>query len=203
MFVKLSALFLHNSMCNIHLNVFSNNILYLFASINVGSSFGNVAVDSARQNLASSFVNAFLNAGFGADKLLMDEKSKWIYKNKDMGKIYDGHWLALICIILGSIYPIYCISLRNFLLKHPHGLCLGMMSTTASLGLILLWDVDGGLTQIDKYLYSAEDHIKAGALLACGIVNSGVRNECDPALALLSDYILHSNNIMRVGAVVG
>ena len=78
-----------------------------------------------------------------------------------------------------------------------------MMSTTASLGLILLWDVDGGLTQIDKYLYSAEDYIKAGALLACGIVNSGVRNECDPALALLSDYILHSNNIMRVGAVVG
>ena len=51
----------------------------------LGSSFGNVAVDSARQNLASSFVNAFLNAGFGADKLLMDEKSKWIYKNKEMG----------------------------------------------------------------------------------------------------------------------
>ncbi len=58
-------------------------ILLPFSS---GSSFGNVAVDSARQNLASSFVNAFLNAGFGADKLLMDEKSKWIYKNKDMGK---------------------------------------------------------------------------------------------------------------------
>lgn len=35
-----------------------------------------------------------------------------------------------------------------------------MMSTTASLGLILLWDVDAGLTQIDKYLYSAEDYIK-------------------------------------------
>ena len=42
-----------------------------------------------------------------------------------------------------------------------HGfLCLGMMSTTASLGLILLWDVDAGLTQIDKYLYSTEDYIK-------------------------------------------
>jgi len=55
----------------------------------------------------------------------------------------------------------------------------GMMSATASIGLILLWDVDGGLSQIDKYLYSPEDHIKAGALLACGIVNTGVRNgEC-------------------------
>jgi hypothetical protein len=36
----------------------------------------------------------------------------------------------------------------------------GMLSATASLGLILLWDVDGGLTQIDKYLYSSEDFIK-------------------------------------------
>ena len=36
----------------------------------------------------------------------------------------------------------------------------GMMSTAASLGLVLLWDVDGGLTQIDKYLYSSEDYIK-------------------------------------------
>nr|NVI77511.1 regulatory particle non-ATPase 1 [Cucujiformia] len=65
------------------------------------------------------------------------------------------------------------------------------------------WDVDGGLTPIDKYLYSSEDHIKSGALLACGIVNCGVRNECDPALALLSDYVLHNTNIMRIGAIVG
>lgn len=43
----------------------------------------------------------------------------------------------------------------------------------------------------------------SGALLACGIVNSGVRNECDPALALLSDYILHNSNIMRVGSILG
>nr|NVI77470.1 regulatory particle non-ATPase 1 [Cucujiformia] len=56
---------------------------------------------------------------------------------------------------------------------------------------------------IDKYLYSSEDHIKSGALLACGIVNCGVRNECDPALALLSDYVLHNTNIMRIGAIVG
>ena len=39
-----------------------------------------------------------------------------------------------------------------------------MMSATASLGLILLWDVDGGLTMIDKYLYSSEDYIKVSFL---------------------------------------
>src|SRR6266487_734339 len=78
-----------------------------------------------------------------------------------------------------------------------------MMSAAASLGLILLWDVDSGLTQIDKYLYSSDDNIKAGALLACGLVNCGVRNDCDPALALLSEYLTNSVQQIRLGAVLG
>lgn len=126
-------------------------------------SFGGGQLDSARQNLAASFVNGFVNAAFGHDKLLIEDGNKWLYKNKEHG----------------------------------------MLSATASLGLVLLWDVDGGLTPIDKYLYSSEDYIKSGALLACGIVNCGVRNECDPALALLSDYVLHSSNTMRIGAILG
>lgn len=126
-------------------------------------SYGSSNIDSARQNLAASFVNGFVNCAFGNDKLLAENGNKWLYKNKEHG----------------------------------------MMSATASLGLILLWDVDGGLTQIDKYLYSSEDYIKCGALLACGIVNSGVRNECDPALALLSDYVLHQSSNMRIGSIVG
>jgi 26S proteasome regulatory subunit N1 len=52
--------------------------------------------------------------------------------------------------------------------------------------------------------FVTEDNcLQSGALLACGIVNCGVRNECDPALALLSDYVLHSSNVMRIGAIVG
>lgn len=77
------------------------------------------------------------------------------------------------------------------------------MSAAASLGMLLLWDVDGGLTQIDAYLLSAEEYIKAGALLALGIVNSGVRHENDPALALLQDYNLHKTMCYRVGANMG
>ena len=36
----------------------------------------------------------------------------------------------------------------------------GMLSAAASLGLIHLWDVHGGLTPIDKYLYTSEEYIK-------------------------------------------
>uniref|UniRef100_A0A0A1WV10 26S proteasome non-ATPase regulatory subunit 2 n=1 Tax=Zeugodacus cucurbitae TaxID=28588 RepID=A0A0A1WV10_ZEUCU len=130
---------------------------------NARTRFASIQVDSAKQNLAASFVNGFVNAGFGVDKLLSEDGNKWLYKNKEHG----------------------------------------MLSATASLGLILLWDVDGGLTMIDKYLYSTDDYIKSGALLACGIVNCGIRNEVDPAHALLSDYIDNQNTSMRIGAILG
>eukprot|EP00903_Cladosiphon_okamuranus_P015551 g14356.t1 len=124
---------------------------------------GGQQVDSARANLASTFVNAFVNAGYGQDKLMTTEGNAWLYKNKDHG----------------------------------------MMSAAASLGTILLWDVEEGLTQIDKFLYSSEDYIKAGAVLAVGIVSSGVRNESDPALALLADHVESPSHAMRCGASVG
>lgn len=125
-------------------------------------------VDSARANLASSFVNGFVNAGFGNDKLITvptegTGQVHWIFKNKDHGKT----------------------------------------SATASLGLITLWDVEGGLPQIDKYLYSTDNHVVAGALLAIGIVNCGVQNENDPAFALISDYVSNADQTIRCGAILG
>ena len=60
----------------------------------------------------------------------------------------------------------------------------GKTSATASLGLITLWDVEGGLPQIDKYLYSQDPAVVAGALLGVGIINSSVQVPvCTPVLA--------------------
>lgn len=41
--------------------------------------------------------------------------------------------------------------------------------------MITLWDVEGGLPQLDKYLYSNDQAVVAGALLGVGIVNANVR----------------------------
>ncbi|KAJ3434417.1 26s proteasome non-atpase regulatory subunit [Anaeramoeba flamelloides] len=106
-------------------------------------------VDSAKQNLATTFVNAFVHAGFGNDTIMVEDGNRWLHRNKEHGK----------------------------------------MSAAASLGMILLWDVDDGLSQIDKFLYSKDDNIKAGALLSSGMINVGVRSECDPVMALISDYL--------------
>ena len=98
-------------------------------------------VDSARGNLASTFVNAFVNAGFGNDKLMVEaeEGNSWIYKNRDHGMHPVSWWISSQCSLIHS----------------------GMMSAAASLGLSLLWDTDVGLTHVDKYTYSSEEHIKA------------------------------------------
>lgn len=39
-------------------------------------------VDSARANLAASFVSGFVHAGFGQDKLMANTSDCWVYKNK-------------------------------------------------------------------------------------------------------------------------
>ena len=125
------------------------------------------ATDSAKHNLATAFVNAFVNAGFGDDKLMLTtgEQKSWVWKTKD-----DG-----------------------------------MLSTTASVGMLHQWDVEGGLDAIDKYQQSGEDAIKAGALLAYGIVNSGVKIEGEPIIALLSEegVLQEGKHAERAAAVMG
>jgi 26S proteasome regulatory subunit N1 len=120
----------------------------------------NRQVDSASTNLANTFVNGFVNAGFRTDKLMTPEDTQWLYKNKEHG----------------------------------------MMSAAASLGHIFLWDIDEGLVAIDKYLYTKEDYIKAGAVLAIGVVSSGIRNESDPPIALLPDHLEEGSSIVKSAA---
>jgi len=123
----------------------------------------NAVLDSAKQNLAASFVNAFVNAGFCQDGLMTVADSSWVYKNKDHG----------------------------------------MMSTVASMGSLFLWEVDNGLSAIDKYQHATDNNLKAGALLAFGLCAAGIRNECDPAWALLGEKLEDENEQLRLSAIVG
>jgi 26S proteasome regulatory subunit N1 len=54
-------------------------------------------VDSARQNLAGTFVNAFVNVGFGNEKLIVgaEEGQSWIYRNKEHGTHDEGRCSTL------------------------------------------------------------------------------------------------------------
>ncbi|KAJ2375930.1 proteasome regulatory particle base subunit [Coemansia sp. RSA 2611] len=81
---------------------------------------------------------------------------------------------------------------------------MGMLSASASLGTIMLWDVEDGLIQVDKYLYNSENWIKAGAVLAIGMLTSSVHDDTDAAKALLTEYIADSNPaIVKLAAICG
>ncbi|MES1920288.1 hypothetical protein MHBO_001974, partial [Bonamia ostreae] len=43
-------------------------------------------LNSARENLATTFANAIVHAGFGNDTLVSPEDSDWVFKNRDRGK---------------------------------------------------------------------------------------------------------------------
>lgn len=58
---------------------------HLSGDARVGEAAG-ASLDSARGNLASTYVNAFVNAGFGSDKLMTPADSAWVYRNKGEGQ---------------------------------------------------------------------------------------------------------------------
>ena len=72
-----------------------------------------------------------------------------------------------------------------------------------NIGMLYLWNIDQGLNQVDKFFHHPDDYIKAGACLAVGILSSGVRNESDPALALLSEYLDSTSIHIRLAAICG
>lgn len=55
--------------------------------------------------------------------------------------------------------------------------------------MLLLWDMDEGSAQIDKYMERSEDHIVAGSFMALGMVNSGITAETDHVQAILIDKL--------------
>ncbi|KAJ1562561.1 proteasome regulatory particle base subunit, partial [Nowakowskiella sp. JEL0078] len=134
---------------------------------NVRSGISSTNVDSARQNLASTYVNAFVNAGFRSDKLMTattEEDASWVYKNKDHG----------------------------------------MMAAVASVGMIDLWDLSK-MNELDKYMYSTNDYIKAGGLLGLCLLAAGVRDEAEAVFGYVreDEWINNKSAIIRSSAIVG
>ena len=128
--------------------------------------FQDDGINSAKKNLALTYVNAFVNAAFGKDLLILAQESNedWVFKCKD-----DGQTAA-----------------------------------AASLGMLLLWDIDEGLAQIDKYMERRENHIVAGSFMALGLVNSGVTNEVDPVQAILIEKLETCRETdLKIGALLG
>ena len=70
--------------------------------------------------------------------------------------------------------------------------------------MLMLWDIDEGIAEIDKYMERQENHIKAGSFMALGLVNSGITNEVDPVYAILSEKLEQCRESdLKIGALMG
>ena len=154
----------------------------VFRSGSAGGMAGRL--DSARGMLASSVVNGWLNAGFGHDKHLTRSPEG----DGAEGEGADGKAAGASS------------SQGAWINKNKEH---GKISAVAALGMVMLWDIDGGLPQVDRYLYSPDPQILAGALLAVGVLASGVRNDCDPAIALLEGHLSSTSNSVASCAALG
>ena len=103
-------------------------------------------ISSAKENLASTIVNALLNAGYGKDKYMLGSEESWIGWNK----------------------------------------LEGVITATASVGMLTMWDCENGVEELNKYMDASDPLVVSGALMGLGLVHSGVKNEFDPVIALCS-----------------
>lgn len=133
-------------------------------------------IDSAKQNLAAAFVNAFINYGFGSDKLVQTEQDNklWIYKTKGPGIVLTTASLAAIHM-WNVDKGLEVLDKYTYLTENEvkAGALLGMGIVTANVHS----DMDASLALLQEYVDNPDKLLQSLAMLAFGIAFAGTNNE--------------------------
>lgn len=141
--------------------------------------FAGTGLDSAQQNLATSFVNGLLNLGYCSDKLIVDDDN-WVYKTKN-----DGMTSTVASI--GSIFQWNLDGLQQ-LDKYLYvdetevkaGALLGIGLSACG---VHDGDVEPAMLLLQDYVSNPNTKLSTAAILGLGIAFAGSRN--DELLGLL------------------
>ncbi|KAL8201505.1 hypothetical protein R6Q57_012844 [Mikania cordata] len=146
-----------------------------------GRASAGASVDSARQNLAATFVNAFVNAGFGQDKLMTitseassGGSSNWLFKNKDHGK-------ASVAASLGMIdlwdVDTGLAQLDKYFHSNDNHVIAGALLGVGIVNCGIKNDCDPALALLADYLDKEDSSIRIGAITGLGFAYAGTQNE--------------------------
>lgn len=154
--------------------------------------------DSAKHNLASAFVNSFVNAGFGPDKLMLVEggvKQSWIWKVKEDGMTSTAASAGMLMLWdvemgLDKIDQFTYVSEEP--VKAGAALATGIINSGVQLegdpALALLGDLEGKSVQV-----------KVASIMGLGLAYAGSNKE--DLLELLLPYVQDTSLDMQISAM--
>ncbi|XP_058084779.1 26S proteasome non-ATPase regulatory subunit 2 homolog A-like isoform X2 [Magnolia sinica] len=147
-----------------------------------GRASAGASVDSARQNLAATFVNAFVNAGFGQDKLMTvpSESSSggsagsWLFKNKEHGKASAAASLGLIHLwdVDSGLAQI-----DKYLHSNDNNVIAGALLAVGIVTCGVKSDCDPALALLADYINKEDSSTRIGAIMGLGLAYAGSQNE--------------------------
>lgn len=135
--------------------------------------------DSARANLASTYVSAFANAGLGSDKLLAEDSAAWVYKNKEHGMLAAVASLGMLHLwdvdaCLNEVDKFFRVVAGDDERYVQAGACLAVGVVCAG----RRHESDPALALLAEHVSTgATHHIRCAASIALGIAYAGSQRE--------------------------
>ena len=158
-------------------------------------------VDSARHNLASAFVNAFTNVGFGNDKMMMveGEKTSWVWKTKDDGMMATAASMGMLAqwdllgVGLEKVNPF--LDVEDNQIKAGGYLAVGIMNS----GIRDDTDSTLSLLGVDESLGSKSVQVRMASIMGLGLAYANSNRE--DVLELLLPIVEDTSLDMQLSAM--
>ncbi|RDX54613.1 26S proteasome regulatory complex, non-ATPase subcomplex, Rpn1 subunit [Lentinus brumalis] len=155
-------------------------------------------VDSAKANLAGTFVNAFVNAGFGNDKLMAkaEEGNSWVYKNKDHGMLSAAASLGLSLLWdtdegLSQVDK-YTYSSEEYIKS-------GALLATGILNCGVRTEADAAMALLSEHVENKSVPLKTSAIVGLGLAYAGAQRE--DVMALLLPFVADDSVSMEIASL--
>jgi len=157
-------------------------------------------IDSAKKNLALTYVSAFVNAAYGKDKLILNEDQKdgdWVYKVKEDGQTAAAASLGLL--LLWDCDGAFDQICKYMEAKEDHIVAGSFMALgLANQGVTSEHEPVQALL-IDKLETCREQSLKVGALMGLSFTYAGSARA--DLLEAISPIILDTSNSTQLQAV--
>ena len=162
---------------------------------------GEAQLDSAKQNLAKTYVNAFVNAGLCNDTLISKKEAKdgddWVFSNKD-----DGQMAAAASVGLLQIWDIDegLESIDKYMERSEENIQAGSYLALGILNSGIKNDADAAYAILaDKLENATTEKHKIGILMGLSLAYAGSARA--DLLEVITPLILDSDNSLELQAI--